>query len=69
VITWDGIVSPCCFDKDAKYKFGNIFVEKFKDIWTNNKYTNFRKAIIKNRKGIDICTNCTEGLNMNLIEK
>lgn len=69
VITWDGIVSPCCFDKDAKYKFGNIFVEKFKDIWTNNKYTNFRKAIIKNRKGINICTNCTEGLNMNLIEK
>ncbi len=69
VITWDGFISPCCFDKDAKYNLGNVFIEGLKKIWKNEKYTKFRKAILTNRKGIDICTNCTEGLDMNLIEK
>lgn len=69
VITWNGIITPCCFDKDAKYNLGNILEEDFCKIWKNKKYNNFRQAILRNRKGIDICTNCTEGLNMNLIEK
>jgi radical SAM protein with 4Fe4S-binding SPASM domain len=69
VITWDGSVAPCCFDKDAKYNMGNIIEEKFENIWKNEKYKKFRKAVLTNRKGVDICTNCTEGLNMNLIEK
>jgi len=69
VITWDGVVTPCCFDKDAKYSFGNVFPESFNSIWKNKKYNNFRKAILTSRKEIDICKNCTEGLNMNIIEK
>jgi MoaA/NifB/PqqE/SkfB family radical SAM enzyme len=32
VITWDGNVVPCCFDKDAKYVLGNINNEPFQDI-------------------------------------
>jgi radical SAM protein with 4Fe4S-binding SPASM domain len=61
VLTWDGRVIPCCFDKDAKHQFGQLDPESFSDIWNNKAYVNFRKAILKSRKNIDICRNCTEG--------
>lgn len=61
VITWDGNVLPCCFDKDGQYVMGNIAEEKFSDIWNNDKYMLFRKTLFNNRKSIDICTNCSEG--------
>ena len=62
VITWNGDVLPCCFDKDAKYKFGNLQNSTFKEINNNKLYQNFRKQLQKSRKNIDICRNCTEGL-------
>jgi len=61
VVTWDGTVVPCCFDKDAAYKMGNVKEEAFLDIWKNEEYRVFRKKILSSRKSIDICTNCTEG--------
>ncbi len=61
VITWDGIVVPCCFDKDATHRFGDLKKDSFKTIWHNERYNNFRKQIIKGRKHIDICANCSEG--------
>jgi len=64
VITNTGEVLPCCFDKDAKYSFGNIKDETFGNINNNNKSLNFRKLLLTNRKDIDICKNCTEGLKL-----
>ncbi|MFN4082476.1 MAG: radical SAM/SPASM domain-containing protein [Bacteroidia bacterium] len=61
VITWDGLVVPCCFDKDAQHRFGNVSEESFAKVWHSNQYNSFRRAILKSRKEIDICTNCTEG--------
>ncbi|MFY8022044.1 MAG: radical SAM/SPASM domain-containing protein [Bacteroidia bacterium] len=61
VITWDGLVVPCCFDKDATHRFGDVSSQTFKEVWQNDSYKNFRKAILQSRKEIDICTNCTEG--------
>jgi len=61
VITWDGLVVPCCFDKDAKHQLGDLKNKKFKEVWLSDGYNNFRKSILKSRKEIDICTNCTEG--------
>ncbi len=61
VITWDGLVVPCCFDKDATHRFGNVSKQSFKDVWKGEQYNSFRNAILKSRKEIDICTNCTEG--------
>jgi radical SAM protein with 4Fe4S-binding SPASM domain len=64
VITWDGKVVPCCFDKDAQYPMGNLQDQAFSSIWQSKTYQNFRSQILKGRKHIDICQNCTEGLNV-----
>lgn len=61
VITWDGLVAPCCFDKDAQHKMGDLKKKSFKEIWKNGEYTKFRTQILKGRKNIDICANCSEG--------
>jgi radical SAM protein with 4Fe4S-binding SPASM domain len=61
VITWDGIVVPCCFDKDADHRLGDLKNQSFKDIWNGQAYRSFRSALIKGRDQIDICQNCTEG--------
>lgn len=61
VITWDGLVVPCCFDKDAEYRLGDLKKTTFQEVWHNGAYKGFRKAILKGRDKIDICTNCTEG--------
>jgi radical SAM protein with 4Fe4S-binding SPASM domain len=61
VITWDGLVAPCCFDKDAQHQLGDLKKKSFKEIWKNGEYSTFRQQILKGRKNIDICSNCSEG--------
>lgn len=61
VITWDGGVVPCCFDKDATHQLGQLKDEDFISIWKGKSYNNFRGALLKSRSEIDICKNCTEG--------
>ena len=61
VITWDGMVVPCCFDKDATHQLGDLKEQSFVDIWNSESYNMFRSKLVKGRQEIDICTNCTEG--------
>jgi radical SAM protein with 4Fe4S-binding SPASM domain len=62
VITWDGKVIPCCFDKNADYIMGDLKQDSFRDIWDGPKYRIFRKSILSGRHMIEICRNCTSGL-------
>ena len=64
VITWDGLVVPCCFDKDAAHRLGNLQIQSFKEIWRNDNYRQFRKELMTSRKNIDICSNCSEGMSV-----
>jgi radical SAM protein with 4Fe4S-binding SPASM domain len=68
VITWDGKVVPCCFDKDAEFKLGLLNGRSFKEIWKSDEYYKFRKGVLDNRAGLEMCTNCTEGLKVNILE-
>jgi radical SAM protein with 4Fe4S-binding SPASM domain len=61
VITWDGLVVPCCFDKDALHKLGDLKQLPFREIWKSGAYKEFRASLTKSRKNIDICSNCSEG--------
>jgi radical SAM protein with 4Fe4S-binding SPASM domain len=64
VITWDGLVVPCCFDKDAMHRLGNLKNQSFKEVWNNDNYKQFRGELMKSRKNIDICANCSEGVSV-----
>jgi radical SAM protein with 4Fe4S-binding SPASM domain len=61
VLTWDGLVVPCCFDKDATHQLGDLKENTFDEIWQGEKYQEFRSSILRSRGEIDICSNCTEG--------
>lgn len=61
VITWDGKVVPCCFDKDAHHQLGDMRQTSFRDIWQSEPYQQFRQSLLRSRSEIDICKNCTEG--------
>ena len=61
VLTWDGQVVPCCFDKDATHRMGDMKLEGLKDIWRGAAYRQFRQRLHQGRREIDICANCSEG--------
>jgi radical SAM protein with 4Fe4S-binding SPASM domain len=64
VVTWDGKVLPCCFDKNASYVMGDLAESTFHQIWEGEKFRKFRKDVLTGRSKIDICRNCTSGLKM-----
>lgn len=64
VVTWDGQVVPCCFDKDAQHPMGNLKGQQMQEIWESKNYREFRQELLRSRKNIDICSNCSEGMNV-----
>jgi radical SAM protein with 4Fe4S-binding SPASM domain len=60
VITSAGDMVPCCFDKNAAHAFGNIESGSLLKIWKSKAAQHFRKAVLRHRKDIDICRNCSE---------
>jgi len=63
VVTWDGKVIPCCFDKDAGHVMGDLNHDSFREIWNGPKYRSFRQSILSGRHMTEICTTCTSGLS------
>lgn len=59
VITWDGKIVPCCFDKDAEFVMGDMNKNAFLEIWKGAVYKELRKNILYHRKNIPVCCNCT----------
>ena len=64
VITTDGLVIPCCFDKNADYVMGDLEETNLSEIWKNQNYMNFRTKLFADRSCIGICNNCTEGVKV-----
>jgi radical SAM protein with 4Fe4S-binding SPASM domain len=63
LVNQDGSVVPCCFDKNGSYDMGNInTAETFDEIWRGGSFTKFRNRLNSNRKSIDICKNCNQGM-------
>jgi radical SAM protein with 4Fe4S-binding SPASM domain len=59
VITSNGDVLPCCFDKNGEHSFGNLKQASFHEIWHGEKATAFRYSILRDRKQFEMCHNCT----------
>ena len=64
VITTDGDVVPCCYDKNGLHTMGNLAGMSFSEIWRGKKYESFREKVMRDRKLVDICSNCPEGRRM-----
>jgi len=52
----NGDVSPCCFDYDGSIKFGNLFEQDIKDIWSGKLRRNFLMSFFK--KNSPLCKKC-----------
>ncbi len=62
VISAEGSLLPCCFDKNANYAYTtypNLDIDKQ---WKNEKANLFRQNVWKSTSSYDICENCTEGM-------
>jgi len=63
LINWDGGLVPCCFDKNGDFEMGNInAIEHFESVWLNEKFREFRRRLNTDRKSIEMCRNCNQGL-------
>ena len=60
VITWDGTVIPCCYDKNNNYKIGNLITQNTLKIWSSEAFNKFRLNVLKRRSNYEICKNCNE---------
>ncbi len=63
VITADNQLLPCCFDKDAGYSYGKLNIKPLHSSWKSKSAQLFRKQVWSKNSSIDICKNCSEGLN------
>ncbi|MBK3516016.1 radical SAM/SPASM domain-containing protein [Carboxylicivirga marina] len=63
-VTWDGRFAPCCYDKDAKFSFGNFLTQPLTELWHGKSSLNFKHQIFTDRSQHDICNNCPEGANL-----
>jgi MoaA/NifB/PqqE/SkfB family radical SAM enzyme len=60
VITTDGIMIPCCYDKLISYPMGSTETYSFKALWKNKEFKRYRQIILKRRDQVDICCNCDQ---------
>ncbi len=61
VITTDGDVIPCCYDKNLMHLMGNLEHQTFREIWRGERYSSFREEVMRNRRNVLICSNCPQG--------
>jgi len=60
VVTTNGDVLPCCFDKEIHHVMGNIHTSSLRQIWQGKTFQTFREHVYLNRMDYAICHNCTE---------
>ncbi len=58
IITSDGDVVPCCYDKIPEFIAGNINDEKITQIWKGNKLNTIRSYLLSKNNVPGICNNC-----------
>lgn len=56
VVTTNGDVLPCCYDKAHAHAYGNIMNTRMRDLFTNDKAMTFRQAAFQEQP--KICQEC-----------
>ena len=61
IITTNGEVLPCCYDKDHRHAYGNIMQQSLKELYHSNKANALRRHVLRNQgKPLDMCKNCNK---------
>jgi len=60
VVNWDGQVTPCCYDRDGVYEFGNA-ADGIATVWNGERLQAFRQAL-KSSSPPAICRRCAARL-------
>ncbi len=58
VITAEGLVLPCCYDKGADYAFGHIGEHSLESIWHGTTADAFRRTILQPKHRPKMCEEC-----------
>jgi MoaA/NifB/PqqE/SkfB family radical SAM enzyme len=58
-ITWNGDAVPCCRDPNGRHVFGNVFEDGVRRVFNGKKALDFRRRILTDQGGIDICRLCS----------
>lgn len=58
VMTWEGQMVPCCYDKDAEHCVGDVREDYYVDIMKDDRRREFIDSVIKNRNAMKMCCNC-----------
>lgn len=59
-VLWDGVVSLCCFDPQAKHKLGDLKTQTIREVYNSPKYVHFREIHAENRAAEHpMCKVCT----------
>jgi radical SAM protein with 4Fe4S-binding SPASM domain len=59
VIHANGDVVPCCRDTKGRHIMGNLLSQDLKDIWNGERYRAFRRKLLADQSGMDICRLCS----------
>ena len=58
VITADGTVLPCCYDKSSSHPLGNCLITHLQTIWHSATANTFRETILLKRDVVAMCQEC-----------
>jgi hypothetical protein len=60
VITWDGMMLPCCHDVHGEYSYGNIFEKSMYETYWSMEGRKLREKVV--RCELAICWGCERAL-------
>ena len=58
VVTSNGDVAACCYDKNCQHNLGNVNQNHPAEIWLGEKANNLRQLVWKLKDGVEMCQNC-----------
>ncbi len=67
VVSASGDLLPCCFDKQAKYSYGNTRSQSITKLFKNKEAAALRLRVWEGDSSLAMCANCSEGLKKRIL--
>lgn len=60
VVSWNGLVVPCCYDYDAKEVLGDVTHQTLREIWNGEAYQRLRSNELAGCNDSSLCAGCDQ---------